>query len=761
MRSDLIRRAAFVLIALVVGLILNCIGGSSFTQEVLSTYLVTTGVMAGGTIAIVFTISLFLLQNTSDLYSSQYLEVYIHNWKEKFVYSAVILIMIFLLGTGLFVGSLSSIPQHVASRVVLWSLVLIGLVFALIDWQYKNVRELINPSKAIAFLEKEGICFLERLQLDAGRMAGIAQARDGSISNELALAGAYNRSLQPLISKLDRQLENLVEISLKLSDKQEVGTTKRGFDAIYRILERFLEARKTSSLIVPSGAALLAVESDSQAFLARTYERLNKTGEKFIKEGKDELATYIIEVYRALAVKAQDMRFVGSHRNENPILDQIVGYLDFLIEVGQRAKNTEVVYQGSRVLVDVAAVSADKGLAGTLHGLQSKLMNVATFGLAEKQRVIVDNCSIGFLKIIDALFSSTRIDRRYHFNDALKNIAAIAKYISHLIKVGVLPDDIAWSFSLSKGYDEFYMLIAGLTGRYSQLTDERERDRYRADLVEFFREVNLSLRILSEEIKSADTTLTGSIGRLLFNINSLIVELVEDDEFEDERNELITRLGWNIHLPDWFAHHAAKFDGGSIPFKTLTDSVAKTGILASEHLENKKLFLDCIKCLYSMTNECLQKTTSHYGYDEPRVLEKACYLGILALKKGWDDVVTEVGVRIYEFEPKYFDKYLREVPAGIDPMNHNVMGLPHHDQLVRELLRWRDDYERGRGVGLRDDAESMMYDVIELSDIDRFIFEVWGILLVGSEIEDEIRLQLAQRRLLNVLRRVLIRETNQ
>lgn len=419
---DLIRQVSLVIAAIIAGFLVNHFGGISFTQDILSNYLVAAGAMAGGTIAIVFTISIFLLQNASDLYSSQYFEVYVHDWREKFVYYSVILITIALLGGGLYVGSLPSVPELVSSNIVFYSLIVIGLVFALIDWQYKNVCKKLNPSNAITFLESEGLLFLKRVQYDAGQIAGIMQVKDNNVSEGMVLAAAYNRVLQPFIANLDRQLENLVEISMKLGDKEEVGTTKRGFTAVRNVLVQFFEARKISSLILPSGAVFLAVESDSQSFLQRNCERLNKAGEKFVKESKDELATYVIDVYRALINKAQHIEFVN-RKNENPILDLLVGNLNFFIENGKQVKNIEVVYQGLQVFGDTAVIASRKGLSLTLHGLLGKVMDIAVYGLSQKQLIIVDLCSMTFLRIIGAVFISPRIDRRTHFDDALKNIA--------------------------------------------------------------------------------------------------------------------------------------------------------------------------------------------------------------------------------------------------------------------------------------------------------------------------------------------------
>jgi hypothetical protein len=759
---DLIRRALFILSALGIGYLVNLFGGSSFTSDILSSYLVAVGAMTGGTIAIVFTISIFLLQSVSDLYSSQYFEVYIHDWKEKFVYFIVIIITIILLGGGLYIGSTSAITAKVGHYIVFLSLFFIGLVFALIDWQYKNVRQKINPSEAISFLEKEGSRFLKKIQYDAEKMAGIMQAKDSSVSIEIALATSYNAFLQPFIKNLNRQLENLVEISMKLSDKQEIETTKRGFTAIHNILAKFFEVRKNSSIVIPSRVAFLAMESDSQEFLASNFERLNAAAEKFIKEGKDGSATYIIDVYGSLSKKAKEIEFVGGRGIENPVLDHIAGYLNSLVESGQRSKNLETVYQGSRALGDIGVIAAEKGLQITAHSIQENIFKVAVYGLTERQLIVVNNCITAYLQIVGAMFLSDKIIRDQS-DFSLKQLGKITVYIWTFIKSGYITDDFTSRTSLSKGYDEMYLLILDIINHYFELIEAGEKKRYRKDIANFFKNINLSLRKISEEVKNSDSTLADSMGRLIFNINNIIVDLLVGEnfkgEFMEEEGELLNRLTWNIHLPFWFAHHAEKFDGGSSHFDTLTDSVAKTGIIAIEKLANKKIAIECVESLYSITKECLEKNEDKYGLDEPRILEKACYLGILALKKGWDDVFMKVAFSIYDFEPKFFAKFLTNLPSNIDPENHNVMGLPHRDQLSRELMRWRNDFDREKlnGLHMMDRADDMMYPLIELIDIDRFIFEVWGWFPSGSEIEEEIELKFARKRIVNVLKKISVR----
>lgn len=737
--EGLIRRIVLVAAAWIAAAISNYFGALTFTGDTLSSYLTSIAAMTGGTIAIIFTLSIFLMQGVADLYSSKHFEEYTNNWLDKLVYIIVILITLGFFGTGLYVGGTPNISPYISAIIVYISLILIGLVFALIDWQYELVRKKISPANAINFLRKKGFGFLHDLQHNAESIAKLLMAQNDTLTSEFALGLAYNRALKPLINDLDKQLETLVEISLKLADREEVETTRLGLKTVCDLLNRFFEARKTSSFVLPSSTVFLATESDSQKFLSNSFERLNNAGSKFILENKSELATYIIDIYRALAVAAKEINHV-SQSNENPVFSLVIGYLNFHIKKGIDAKNLDVMYQGSRVQGDIAIMAAEKGLSDILYGLQDEILNSAVAGLVQRQSIIYDQCSLIFVKIISAVYRSDRIDRHVHTKTALEHIATITNHINTLMQSGVLPNDIQTRFSLSKGYDNFYEVLVVLEARYAELTDDREKDRYRSDLTHFFDELYMSLRQLSEKVKSCDTVLADSIGRLLYNVNTLIVHLMKREEFSDEKAGLRRWLSSNIHLPSWFVSSAPKFDGGSNRFNALVDSVAKTGILVADEFEDKELVQDAIDCLYSITKNTLEHTTGAYGYDEVRVLKKACYLGILAQKKGWTDVVADLKAKIREFEGLYFIKHLTNLPtglpAGFDPRNHNIMGLPHHDQLLREISKWRHDFEYemlNGNLRIRDDAESMMYTYATRDDIDVFVEEIWNVRL-----QDEI-----------------------
>lgn len=135
--SGIIRRVGLVAIGMTAGLLANYFGVIALAKDVLSGYLIAIAVMIGGTIAIIYSISVFLLQGVADLYSSKHFEEYANNWRDQIIYIIVIVITLVLFGTGLYVGGVSTVTDQISFYIVLLSLTLIGLVFGLIDWQYE------------------------------------------------------------------------------------------------------------------------------------------------------------------------------------------------------------------------------------------------------------------------------------------------------------------------------------------------------------------------------------------------------------------------------------------------------------------------------------------------------------------------------------------------------------------------------------------------------------------------------------------------
>jgi hypothetical protein len=578
-RFGSIRRTSIVIFSVGLGLLADHFGAGAISKGDLTGYLVSTAAMIGGTTAIVFSVSLFLLQGVSDLYSSRHLEEYVNSWRDlQLIYVVIIAITLVLFTTGLYLASLSSLGTSLAAGIISTSLGLVGFVFALIDRQYELVRQKISPVRVISFLGAKATRFLKQTERNAAQIAEILSLPDNGLTDEAALAAAYNRLLRPAIIDLGRQAELLVDISLRLSERQEFETAKLALTTAGEVLAGYLTARKTSSIALPSPVALLAIESDSQYFLAPRFEQLNRAGARFSTEGQEDLAAHVVEVYVLLANAAKNIKHLGA-TGENPILEQVMWSLNSYAKSGSSSPNLEVLFQGAIGLTAIAKMAAGAGLDATVNGVQENLSKIAPQSLTLNTTVVWNEVTTGFLSIIAAAFESEAIERRHVVDRSLQGIADMTVLLSRLIDAGAIANDYATSESLLKAYIDFHALLNQLLAEYETLSDDQAKARYRRDLLMLFEALRSHFRRLTNAVRP-ESLLAGSIGRLIFTINQTIIALLGEAEFGDVRKGLHDCLRWLVHSPYWLLDASEKFDASASSVRTLVDSTAKTGILA-------------------------------------------------------------------------------------------------------------------------------------------------------------------------------------
>jgi hypothetical protein len=737
--SDWFKRIVILAASLILArLILMFVDLSLLRAETLSGYFIAAGAMTGGILAIVFSISIFAQQSATDLSSSGYFEDYTRGWNEKLIYILIVVATLLFFAMGVLLNG-RAVGNLLKQASIYLSLMLIGVIFILIDWQYQNVSRKLSPLKAITYLQSQALKFLKGTHKDAKRIATMVKAKQKDASDNIALGSAYNRYLQPHLDFLDRQIENLFEIAARLSARQEVMTTNRAFTAAFAILNEYLDIRKTSSFAFMSSVSFLAVESDSQSFLGKSFERFNSAGDRFIKEGRTENATHIVEIYKALAVKAGEIAFPQRYY-ENPIFDQVSGYLGFYIKFAEQQNSQDVVLSGSRAFANLAAVALKSGLQTSLLAVQKNLHEIAVFGITSKATFITDECVAGWQSILEGLFQHKFFGAEHQISEALEKMGQTTQLMHLAVTTGILPNDFITKTSLSKPYDEMNLLLSSILKVYFEgLTESEDKSFYRRHLIELLEQIYWNVRNLSEKIPLIEGTLTTSIGNLLFNLDAMMIQLLDESSFAEVDEDLRKQLYSFIHLPGYLFNQPDSLKVNR--FESLTESAAKAGILCFQRKREDKLVLACVQSLYWMVKKGLEKSKEGYGYDEPRAMLKICYLGVLALKQKRRDILTEVGVSIYEFEERFREKYFTNLPPGIDPDKDNVIGLPRKDQLFWETYHWRDEFgrEKHNQHRIMRDAQDMMYDLINENDIDRFMWEVWHSIPGDSPLEKEVK----------------------
>ena len=143
-----------------------------------------------------------------------------------------------------------------------------------------------------------------------------------------------------------------------------------------------------------------------------------------------------------------------------------------------------------------------------------------------------------------------------------------------------------------------------------------------------------------------------------------------------------------------------------------------------------------------MATDMLEKEEPpKYGYTEPRIMEKVCYIGILALKKEKTDLVKLVQAEIKLFEDAYKKKWFSEPPPeGVDVKFMS----PKEDQVSKELLGLRDKiqkraYRSEYGMeGILDLPEDWIAERVSIRDFDIFTLRTWNFFITPSPLDAEI-----------------------
>lgn len=728
--AGLVRRTLMAAVGLGLGMVADAFGAGHVPRSDLASYLVATGAMIGGTTAIVFSISLFLLQGVSDMYSSRHLEDYVNPWRGQLIFPSIIAITLAFFASGLHVASsTTTMSTSLASSIVAASLFLIGVVFALIDRQYEVVRRKVSPANMIDFLRTKAQGLLRRTEDDAAQIAAIVRAPIDGMTHEEALAVAYNRVLGSYVADLGRQTEQLVDVALRLAERHEVETARRALVAVGEIVAAYLQARRTSSLAFPSAVALLAIESDLQPFLSARFEQLNRAGLTFLRAGQNDLAAQVVDAYRAVADAAKDITPLGLER-ENPIIEWTMLSLNTYMRDSLSTRNIEVIFQGISVLIAIGVMASDAGLDAQLLAVQERLEEFGQVSLGFDTTVAFNSAISGLLRILAAAFGGRLVNREFAVERSLQGVSAMIATLTDLVAAGVLiKNEFSTSEALTSGYIQLHAVLDGVVGRYEKLTNEDEKRTYRRDLVMFFEELRRHFRDMTTHV-AADSLVAERIGQLIFHVSEIILAFLAIPEFRDVETDLRKALQWLCYSPYWFLHETARFDANAGALRSLVEAVAKTGILAWQ-AGDKAIVEECIRALCDMGQMAVEKGDGS-GYAQARMFERACYLGILASKSNWTDVAAELKGRLTKFEEAFTKRFLENMqglPEDFDPHTHTIAGLPHTHQVANELLNWAGNFEHERlnGVRIMDDSEDMMCDLTDEAEIEAFVRDLWDI----------------------------------
>lgn len=689
----------------------------AFSKSDAMTFFTAVAAMIGGILAIIFSLSILLMGNAAERIPVGFYEIAAKDGFHDLMFFLISVCSLTVFIFSLLFGHLHSGLSIVSFQI---TLALVGIVFYLTFIFYRRVQQRLNPMNVLKIALHQSLKKLETTYKRAEEIADVLIRQpklDKSVTKEQALATSF-QYLQPEFAYINERLNYLFDYHDKLTATNERSSALNVLQVITNILLKYFQTRKDSSLVLPAGF-LLATTSDSRAFLTPPLERLVAVGENYMRDNDNEGITKVIFIFVQLCQSASAINYLTKHKVESPIMEQCRGYLDQLIQSAIKFNYQEALFQGAVAYARITPIAIKNNLHHEFISIYGTLDKISTSALNNRFNVVLGEVINTYTSILSQLISSRYFNLEMELKSLLEHLRTIIYYAYAYMSAGILEDSFATQTNLALPFDTLSSLIFQVTRAATSAKTVDEQKEWRGVFFTTVEEIRATLRYLSEKMKNPNHILINTFGNLIDDIGCLLLDLIQDEKWKTDKKELLVQVGWYIHQTEWFTHEVKKIKDNSA-FDSLVEAATKIGLRAL--LRNQdEVAKDAIKIISNFANKMLtMEEGPAYGYTEPRIMERACYIGILALKLGKKEIVDELKKFISPFEETYIKKWFSDIPDGVK------LSSPTKGQLMMEVHGIIQQIRQNYGHRLLLDRSSeILIQLINEEDVNKFIFEVW------------------------------------
>ena len=674
------------------------------TAVILGDLLVSIGTALAGVSAIAFSLSLFLQQSVSNLYSPQYFSGYSYDKWQKLSFTLAVTIVLGQLSYGFYLRALNDapIPQLLLGLLATFSGT--ATVFSLLLWQYLYVARKTTPIEAIRFLRTAAITRFGAFHKQVLRTTWLANLQDGG-NREQTLATVYASLLPSFTETLARPIYALSEVTARLSSRGDHVAARHGLDAFTAVLKEYLSYRRTSSLALSSPTYPLAIESDSQSFLNLAMEKLHELGDGFLRSGQVGNARSVVDSYDALAVAAVQIEFIN-RPNENPIAYHIAYCLKIYVDRAVRLDDNEVPFRAIETFVRIGGHAASRSDTTLLYTVAQSLASVTVRGATSRAWFISEKCYEGQIRLLQALFQ-WKGDARICFDEVLKQFFVLHR--APLSQALTADSSHASAIALTKPFVDLQELVVWVSAQHRQRDASGQRDLSSA-FVSFVEPLYTHLRSICETI-DLGSVYVGTVAELVVETVRTLTMLEHHDDRHAAR-----LVEWFICLPGWIGSRTQAMKS-PLGLDNAMDAACKIAFFLIAQDARSDRVLKAMDTQFGIVRRALERNTGGYGYYEPRLMLRICYCGVVAIKHCRRDLALKACDHIATFEAAHHPKLTatRAAPS-----------------LLTEFLRWRDDVEERQRPNILNGAGDIAAGIVDVEDVDTFLAEAWGYEISGN-----------------------------
>lgn len=637
--------------------ILSNIDPSIYKDFLFSYVFAVTGII-GASIAIVFMFSTFILQSTADLFSTQYLNRFIENKKEKLCFWGLVLLTVSSLLT----------PLVLKSYWVIEALLIILLfAFYIIYTLFKDIRKRMNPETTLLSIKNHAIYQLKSINHKFNKLAKLNNhsAHDNDKMIDYS-PDVYYRSIPQWSLVILKDVDCLHEIGLRLLSKNEINSFNLTVKYIHDIYLEHLGLRDNIFIRIPT-EYLGVYTVDDQEITSKIFEYFQSIGHRLIAEKRKENIYYLLKIYDDIISHLLDIKFADNKLDDfkgNPLLNLGLGYYAEFIEKLITAEENDWVWESIKSLSKLSNIlihkTDDSFVIGKIIEVSEKLL-ISSKGNEAYLKTIV---AIYFDQI---LFSWNKHEQNNSFwHDLFDRLKTYLLILSANSKYGRTIADLITKFN-----DWQEDLIKNIYNQNKQETQDLKKyllllSRWSDFLLDFagssgFNSTNIGLFI----IQSIENNLY-----ILQYIKSKYPDIELDKVYRTQMDTL-----------SWYFHNVDKFENISIYnldiiFKMLLKEI-------NDNLKNPIFEINyAIERYANLVERYFEKCTPVDENKYPRIIMKLFPVGLILEKYKKDEQIKIIVNKIEELTQKYLELYkdeyricqeLKELEQDIFSTNRNSL----------------------------------------------------------------------------------------
>ncbi len=357
-----------------------------------------------GLIAIVFTLSLFVIQQISDRSVPGILREYAADGVTRAIYAALSgLAVTCLLGVSISSRHHPVIAFTLPLFCAIGSLILLSVLF-------ERVAFLSDPSNIIEHIAITGAGELNRLRKVQDELLRF----NPDLKNEvdvfgqqvdnigLAVSAVYARA--PFLTRrLAKSLTDLHSLMRHFSSEQQYSLLGESSDAVVSVLGEYVLLRGSSLPMASSVHAMMGLELKWDSLVIASVETFAALIRTAVETGDTQRAQILLRSLAWLAHRAIEASAPIGAPDEHPTVDFINGYLTIVLQQGIAKKNVDVVLTWNDSLLPVAAALAKAKFASSFRILTEAWLQAGTLAVLSRQAVSATDCAGTMLKLIDFL----------------------------------------------------------------------------------------------------------------------------------------------------------------------------------------------------------------------------------------------------------------------------------------------------------------------------------------------------------------------